>query len=96
MGGHEGDKRQVRTVYKHALQLVSGPQQVSTFEGARVRLVAMQDHTLCVWIEADTDAPKQDRYFEISGTGRALDVDAEWVGSCQSSLFVWHVYEMRG
>lgn len=50
----------------------------------------------CLWIEVDTDAPKETRRFRIYGTGNAMYEDGtdRHIGSFQRGEYFWHVYEV--
>lgn len=52
--------------------------------------------TLNVWALVDPEAPVEDRYFRMCGTGRTIkDSDCKtYVGTCVTkSGFVWHLFE---
>ena len=69
--------------------------------GAIVRMVEKKAKDLKprIWCEVNYDLPRENRTFEIFGTGQDIPHDARWVYSWieEGQIFdlVWHLYELR-
>lgn len=89
------------TVHKYALPIV-GNNTVSMPDGARVLSCGLQGSTIFLWVLCDPTALKEDRVFEIVGTGQPVpDNVKEFVGTVQAEgncnwflYFVWHIFEL--
>jgi len=58
--------------------------------------VGMQDDTICVWAEVNTDDKFKSQYaFDIYGTGWAIPDTATHLGSVFEGPYVWHIYFKR-
>jgi hypothetical protein len=80
-------------IFKYEL-IINDVVTVPMPQGATVLTVQSQGGVLCLWAEVDPNAPPVDRYFRIVGTGHRFDREGlRYVGTGQSGLFVWHVYE---
>jgi hypothetical protein len=87
----------MRTIWKFPLA-VADNYQITMPKGAQILTVQRQNEQACLWAIVDTNAEKERRVFEIHGTGNPIDDDAGlehlfYVGTFQSSPFVWHVFE---
>lgn len=90
----------MRTLWKFNLE-VTDIQHVRMPKGAKVRKVGVQRGELCLWVEVDTEAEKEERTFEVIGTGNPMPTDMgierTYIDSVQMERrgmeFVWHVYE---
>ncbi len=47
---------------------------------------------LCIWAEVDPDAPKEDRFIYVRGTGHDINHTLVHLGSVRMPPFIWHVY----
>jgi hypothetical protein len=83
-----------RVIYKYPITPFDVP--VLTLRDPKVRLLAEQDHQLCVWIEHDQPGkdiePNTNLTIVAYGTGHVLESGGEYVGSVQDGPFVWHFY----
>jgi len=56
---------------------------------------------ICVWVEVDPDAPKEQRHFKVYGTGHLIPdhdiVNRRYLGSVKlmKGALVFHVFEIR-
>lgn len=68
---------------------------VSMPEGAKVLTVQPQRGAVTMWAEVDPKARRIDRRFQIVGTGHQFDSSgAHYLGSVNTGVFMWHVYEL--
>lgn len=85
-----------KTIWKYPLQMAD-KQQVSMPFGAKIRSVAAQGDTVCIWAEVDPSAPKKrERTIYIYGTGHVMPDDpGTYIGSfmLHAGALVFHVYE---
>ena len=92
----------MKTIWKFVLS----PQGLQTIEmpaGAKLLYVREQNNDICIWAEVDRYSWKEDRTFEVFGTGHerydADSVEAErtYLGSAhlQGGALVLHVYERK-
>lgn len=71
-------------------------------KGARILTVQEQHGQPAIWAEVDTEAEKEERLFEVFGTGHEMPndmgVEREYVGTFQlrGGALVFHLYEYRG
>lgn len=84
----------MKTIYKYALHLIDGMQDVVLPECADiVHFGADPIGQISIWAEVDTRAPHEVRNFAIVGTGHTIPDGAEHMASCIQGPFVWHLYE---
>jgi hypothetical protein len=62
--------------------------------GAKILTVQMQQGTPCLWAEVNLNAPYENRYFRIFGTGQPNPF-GKYIGTYQVDEFVWHLYEIE-
>lgn len=64
--------------------------------GATILRCALQaENGLCIWALVDPEAPPQERYFKVYGTGHAIRRDdAVYIGTVDAPPFVWHLFEL--
>ena len=67
-------------------------------KGAEILSVQTQNDIICIWAEVEPLAKKEERTFEIFGTGFSLpelnlEEDRRHLGTCQTGQLVFHVYE---
>jgi len=87
----------MRTIYKYPIQ-VQDHVNVQTYLGAKFIHAAMQEESLCIWLEVDTDQPMTFKDFEIYGTGHVVSMrpeDGRHAASVLDRQFVWHIYEVK-
>lgn len=82
-----------RRMFKYPLDLTDGDQIIKTHGDAVARHVAMQNGTLCVWIECEPGEPETEKRFRVHGTGHPIEDGYSWRGTTEDRQFVWHVYE---
>lgn len=81
-------------IFKYELP-VTDVVTVSMPKGAKILTVQPQRGAVTLWAEVDPTARRVDRRFQIVGTGNNFDPNgARYLGSAQTGIFVWHVYEM--
>jgi hypothetical protein len=68
---------------------------VSMPMGAAIISAQAQRGAVTLWAEIDPAARRIARRFRIVGTGHEFDrTGLRYVGTVQTGVFVWHVYEM--
>lgn len=88
----------MKVIYKYILKPES-KQILRLPKGAIVLHVDIQYiDQLTIWCEVDTKQPKEDRHFEIIGTGQEIeDLHPNWfrlfIGTVMPKEYVWHIYE---
>lgn len=89
----------MKTIWKAAIQPNSQmgepfPIKVQAPQGSAPVSVGVQDGQVCVWFEADTDAPPGEFTLWCVGTGfgRVPDLPAVFIGTVQHHGYVWHLY----
>jgi hypothetical protein len=79
----------MKTIYKYTLDgAVHMPQ------GSTVVQVGVQFGLYCIWATVDTDAPVEERFFVVVGTGSELSDNMVHVGTVFENPFVWHIMEL--
>ena len=80
-----------RVVCKYKLKL--GVTDVPLPQGSRPLCAQRQGHSICLWAEADPDAPIVAKRVQIVGTGHEVpDQSYTYLDTVQEQSFVWHVY----
>jgi len=69
-------------------------------ENGIIRYVDEQFGEICIWVEVDPDVIKEQRYFEVYGTGHPISNDTmirEYIGSVKLSggSLIFHIYELN-
>ena len=87
----------MKTIYKYQLGtwdqvLSTGHGRLEMPGGAKVLTLNIQDHVLTLWCEVDTARESVARRWSVHGTGHAIPLRGEWVGTLFFDTFVWHVY----
>lgn len=92
----EGDE--VRSVWKYELAVVHGVQTLRMPAGAKVLTLQLQNGKPTIWMEVDTEEAREDRAFQMHGTGwdwhEGDGRTSAYVGTVQIGEFVWHFYEL--
>lgn len=85
-----------KTIWKYGLELVDR-QTVKMPQGGEVLTVQTQGAEPCLWALVNPEHEKEERIFEIHGTGNPIHADMgierEYIGTFQQPPFVWHVFE---
>jgi hypothetical protein len=84
----------MRTVYKFWIQPANEAKLFELHKNWRPLHFAYQGPDTALWIEVDTDEPKEFVKLQIFGTGHTIPADASWLGTAVGSVFVWHLYMM--
>jgi hypothetical protein len=90
----------VSTIWKYPVPLykqgmASADPMIDMPEGAEVLALQTQDGHPTLWARVEPSRPKVPRRFAIVGTGHAVPDDAgAYVGTWQSALFVFHLFEV--
>lgn len=73
--------------------------RLSMPKGAEILTVQTQNETPCIWALVDTENEKEERYFEIFGTGHPVPVDMgverKYINTFQlrGGSLVFHLFE---
>lgn len=66
-------------------------------KGAKILTAQLQEDKPCMWAVVDTENKKEDRYFEIFGTGHPFPVDIGinrvYINTIQIDNLVFHIFE---
>lgn len=84
----------MRAIYKYALNNTER-QTITTFKGAKILSVGIQDKSFCVWVEVNTKN-KEDRIgISIFYTGEEIAerYEGRFIQTLQISSFVFHIYQ---
>lgn len=85
----------MRTIWKFPLD-ITDRQKVEMPKFATLLSVQLQNGVACLWVEVDSEQPKERRTFAIYGTGNPIPNNpGEYVGTFQQGPFVWHLYEFN-
>lgn len=85
----------MQAVYKYVMG-----NEVATIElpiGAKIIHLAEQHGQTCMWVQVDTEAEKEKRYFVLYGTGHPmLNAEHTFIGTMLTAggNLVWHVFEL--
>lgn len=85
----------MRAVHKQSLTGMENTLHMPS--GARVLATHYQGEELMIWYECDPDAPLEDRFFAVRGTGHkwAETIRQNYIGTAFNPYgLVWHVYEI--
>lgn len=64
--------------------------------GAKILTLQLQDGHPTLWAAVDPGQPTEPRRFAIVGTGHPMPDDAgDYVGTWQSSIYVFHLFEVN-
>lgn len=83
------------TVFKYPLSLKDGPQLLHLPVNAKLLRVACQNEKPNIWALVDPYGNKEVREFVVIGTGYPVPENAQYIGSCDDRIFVWHVFELK-
>ena len=79
------------TIYKYVLEITDS-QNVSMPCGAVPLTVQAQYGKPCLWVRCDPSKEVCLREVQIHPTGTDEPIYGEYVGTVQTSIFVWHVF----
>ena len=86
-----------KTIWKFPLY-VSDTVRVNMPKGAEILTVQRQGEQACLWAIVDATAEREERVFEIYGTGNGMvqdmGIQRKYIGTFQEPPFVWHVFEL--
>lgn len=85
----------MKTIWKFPLML-RDIQLVPMPIGANILTAQIQNGTLCLWAEIDTEQVKDQRVIEIAGTGNSMrksSTPRRYINSVQDGTYVWHVFD---
>ena len=81
------------TVYKYRLNC-PGPTAITLREAAQVLTAQVQGGSLCLWVKVDLELPKKLVFFEVVGTGQALQPAIRYyISTVQDDSLVWHIFQ---
>jgi hypothetical protein len=94
----------MKTIWKYSTLPDNEFQEKFTLKmpkGAEILTVQIdqKDNTPSIWVMVETDAPMEERYFELYGTGHEIYVDMgierKYLGTYQyqRGAFVGHIFE---
>ena len=73
--------------------------QIAMPKGAKILCLQVQNEIPCIWAVCDMSAKREQRTFNIYGTGHQHEnIDGKYVGTFQltGGSFVFHVFEVFG
>lgn len=84
----------MKTIYKYELEgrhvtMLKMP------KGANVVSFDMQNGKYCIWAIVNTEAPMEERFFSVVGTGWEIEDNECYIGMVQDGAFVWHCLEVQ-
>jgi hypothetical protein len=90
----------MRTIWK--VELKAGITQVELPVDHKVLTAQFQRRQICLWVEVETDSPKETQVFEVVGTGIAISPpvrgEKRYISTVQfqpdESSSVFHVYQL--
>jgi hypothetical protein len=90
----------MKTIWKYEFQMTD-VNTVEMPEDARVLTVQVQNGTICLWAEVDTNNRMEERKFMTCGTGARIKEDPDlfdytYIGTVQLQHVrrVFHIYEI--
>jgi hypothetical protein len=86
----------MKTIFKYILKGDS-ISIISLPIDAKILTAAIQNKSICIWAEVETDTITEERFFEIFGTGwemsQNMGVERKYINTVFDGPYVWHVYE---
>jgi hypothetical protein len=86
----------MRTIWKYQLE-VAGLSILQIPKGGKILCVQTQNEQPCVWVDVDSEAPTETRWFKIFGTGHKMEInEGKYIGTFQLSngSLVFHLFEV--
>lgn len=67
-------------------------------KGAEILTVQSQHESACIWALVDSEAPLEDRHFDVVGTGQPIEetgIKRKYIGTFQlgGGALVYHLFE---
>ncbi len=84
--------KSTKTVWKFPL-LLGDETKLEMPQLAEVVRVGSQGEAVMLWALVLPDAPKEERFFFVSGTVHPVEMSAAYIGSVTMGRFEWHVWE---
>lgn len=82
------------TIWKFTIPMAESA-EIEMPTGAQLLHVGMQNRSVQLWAQVNTEAPTTIRHFHVRGTGHSIPDNEKHVGSIQDPPFVWHLYEEK-
>ena len=88
-----------KTIWKFKVDVFADNFIIEMSNDAEILCIQNQHEKPCMWVLVDPDQEKEERYFEIFGTGHPvhcdMGVDRTYIGTYQldSGRLVFHVFE---
>ena len=84
----------MKTIWKYELKR-KGVQIIAMPRNAEILTVQAQGNNIALWAVVDTEEQKENRHFEIVGTGGYIDetIQRVYLGTIQFSGLVYHIFE---
>ena len=88
----------MRTIWK--VELKAGVTQAELPVDHKVLTAQFQRRQLCLWVEVETDSPKETQVFEVVGTGHEMEPtcgERQYISTVQvqpDESLVFHVYHL--
>lgn len=88
-----------KTIWKFDLGEIADRYVISMPKGAEVLTLQLQRKLPCIWVLVDPQAEKEDRVFEIFGTGHVIDysegAERKYIGTflIYGDDLVFHLFE---
>ena len=89
----------MKTIWKYTLD--KGPNEFEMSVGSKILDIQMQHGIITLWALVNTEAQKIKRTFVLLGTGWDIeefqnDTNLKYIKTVQKSLYVWHIFEVKG
>lgn len=95
----QGEKKmQVRTIWKYVFSRKDIRESFFVPKGSRILSFGFQSEDLVMWALVDPEATKEERVFEVVGTGWIIDdysESFEYIDTVQYGSLVWHIFERK-
>lgn len=96
----------MRKIYKYYLQTKLFDDKNMTVLKQTIKMpvtallwhIGVQNETICLWAQVDTDFMKGERTFVVVVTGQEIPEfckSSDYRGTVQIGFFVWHIYEVK-
>jgi hypothetical protein len=87
----------MRTIWKYQLE-VADLSILQIPKGGKILCVQTQNEQPCIWVDVDSEAPTETRWFKIFGTGHQMGIDERviYIGTFQlnNGSLVFHLFEV--
>lgn len=84
----------MKTVFKYPIPATSKSFSEVLPRGFKFLRMLTQNGTMCMWLEVDKDAIKDQINFELFGTGQDIPVHAKYLSTYDVGPFVLHLYQL--